>query len=87
MKHQRNLDLPNWPRRMQARLASAYCGVSRTKFLHDVGRKYPRPVKDGRNSLWYIEDLNEALDLLKNEGAPLDPFMEALDGLDEGETH
>ncbi len=49
---------------------------------------YPSPVKDGRNSLWYIEDLNEALDLLKDEGAPSgDPFMEALDGLDQSETH
>ncbi len=78
--------LPNWPRRMQAPLAAAYCGVSRTKFLHDVGRKYPRPVKDGRNSLWYREDLDEALDCLKDKGASSDPFMEALDGLDEREA-
>ncbi len=70
--------LPNWPRRMKAPLAAAYCGVSRTKFLHDVGRKYPRPVKDGRNSLWYREDLDEALDRLREVGAPSDPFMEAL---------
>ncbi len=67
-------------------MAAAYCGVSRTKFLHDVGGKYPKPIKDGRNSLWYIEDLNEALDLLKDKGAPSDPFMEALDGLDEREA-
>ncbi len=78
--------LPNWPRRMQAPLAAAYCGVSRTKFLHDVGKKYPRPVKDGRNSLWYIEDLDEALELLKDEGAPCDPLMEALHGMDTGEA-
>ncbi len=87
MVHQRKLDLPNWPRRMQAPLAAAYCGVSRTKFLHDVGGKYPKPVKDGRNSLWYIEDLNEALDRLKDGGASSgDPFVEALDGLDEREA-
>ncbi len=78
--------LPNWPRRMKAPLAAAYCGVSRTKFLHDVGRKYPRPVKDGGNSLWYREDLDDALDCLKDEGASSDPFLEALDGLDERET-
>ena len=72
------ITLPYWPRRMQARMAAAYCGVSKTKFLGDIGKKYPIPVKDGRNSLWYREDLDEALDLLREVGAPFDPFLEAL---------
>lgn len=74
-------DMPNWPRRMQAPLAAAYCGVSTTKFLAHVGDKYPRCVKDGGNSLWYIEDLDKALDELKGHSAPSrddDPLMKAL---------
>jgi len=59
-------------------MAAAYCGVSKTKFLRDIGKKYPSPVKDGRNSLWYREDLDEALDRLREAVAPFDPFMEAL---------
>ena len=74
--------LPNWPRRMQAPLAAAYCGVSKTKFLRDVGGKYPRPEKDGRNCLWYREDLDEALDRLRDLRAPFDPIMEAINDRD-----
>ena len=72
---------------MQAPMAAAYCGISRTKFLYDVGKKYPRPLKDGRNSLWYREDLDEALDRLKGDERSSDPYMEALDGLDESEAY
>ena len=71
---------------MQARFAAAYCGVSQTKFLRDVkAGRYPKPVKDGGNSLWYIEDLDHSLDQLKGEGAG-DPFMEALEVFGEGRS-
>ena len=76
----RPVRIPYWPRRMQAHLAAAYCGISLSKFLKDVGAKYSQPHKDGHNSLWYREDLDEALDSLKGEVTPSDPFMEALNG-------
>ena len=60
-----NRAMPNWPRRMQADMAAMYLGISRSKFLEGVGGKYPKPVKDGGNSLWHIEDLDAAADSLK----------------------
>ena len=72
--------LPHWPRRMQADLAAAYCGVSTTKFRAGVAEgRYPQPYPDGGNRLWYREDLDEALDALKAATFELaDPFSAAL---------
>jgi hypothetical protein len=64
-------EMPHWPRRMGAELAAAYVGVSPTKFLAGVGGKYPKPFKDDGNTLWYIEDLDDALDREKTGGAVL----------------
>lgn len=51
---------------MQADLAAAYMGVSRSKFLERVReRVYPPGYEDGANRLWYLEDLDAALDRLK----------------------
>jgi len=58
--------MPSWPRRMQEDMAAAFCGVSLTKFRTGVRKGiYPLGVKDGGNVLWYLEDLNHALDTLK----------------------
>jgi len=62
-------EMPYWPRRMGVELAAAYVGVSPTKFLEGVGRKYPKAFKDGGNSLWYREDLDHAVDVEKTGGA------------------
>lgn len=57
------MNLPGWPRRMKAPMAAAYLGISRTKFMRGVADKtYPQGVKDGGNTLWYLDDLNEYLD-------------------------
>ena len=59
--------MPTWPRRMQDDLAAAYYGVSLSKFRSGVRKGcYPAGVKDGGNVLWYIEDLDSALDALKH---------------------
>ncbi len=58
--------MPSWPRRMQRDMAAAYCGVSVTKFNSGVRNEvYPEGVKDGGNILWYIEDLDDALNVIK----------------------
>jgi hypothetical protein len=72
--------LPNWPRRMRAPLAAAYCGWSERGFWQAIRTKKIRePIKDGRASFWYREDLDVDLDSLKedNRGGS-DPLMEAL---------
>jgi hypothetical protein len=74
--------LPHWPRRMQAPLAAAYCGVSTTKFLTCVREgRLPAGYEDGGNRLWYREDLDAALDRLKTGAPPAaagDPFLAGL---------
>ena len=70
---------------MQADLAAKYCGVSKSKFLTNAGRKYPKGVRDGGNVLWYREDLDLALDRLKGEGAP-SSWIERLEDVCEAET-
>jgi hypothetical protein len=68
---------------MQADLAAAYMGVSESKFRTRVRQGvYPRGYADGSNVLWYIEDLDRALDRLKDNppSSSRDPLMEALDG-------
>lgn len=63
-------EIPNWPRRMPAHLAAAYCGFkSERQFMDRVDAgKFPRPIKDGRTNYWYREDLDAALDLQKGGG-------------------
>jgi len=63
--------LHNWPRRMKADLAAEYCGVSSTKFRSEVAvGRLPAGILDGGNRLWYREDLDSALDRLKQGGEP-----------------
>jgi len=51
---------------MQRDMAAAYCGISVTKFNTGIRDKiYPKGVKDGGNILWYIEDLDDALNAIK----------------------
>jgi hypothetical protein len=67
---------------MQADLAAAYMGVSESKFRTRVRQGvYPMPYEDGSNRLWYIEDLDKALDRLKGEpsSSNRDPYAEALE--------
>jgi hypothetical protein len=75
---------------MKADLAAAYCGVSKSGFLANAGPncRYPAGSKIGDNRIWYREDLDSALDRLKEGGEPSgDPYDEALNVLDERETH
>lgn len=59
---------------MQRDMAAVYCGVSLTKFNHGVRNKiYPKGVKDGGNILWYIEDLDDALNTIKFETGESSP--------------
>lgn len=84
--------LPHWPRRMQAPLAAAYCGIGVTKFLTQVkAGRLPAGQQDGGNRLWYREDLDAALDRLKTGAEPAaagDPFLAGLagNGGDPGEA-
>jgi len=77
--------MPAWPRRMQRDMAAAYCGVSVTKFNAGVRNGiYPEGVKDSGKILWYIEDLDAALNtikLAKGEACPAndaDAWMKSL---------
>ena len=72
--------LPGWPARMQAPLASAYMGVSQTKFLKGAGQRYPKGVHDGGNVVWHRRDLDDWLDRdrLNGDGSG-DPYDEALE--------
>lgn len=59
---------PDWPARMQAPLAAAYLGVSRTKFSLGVSKgRYPKPRHDGGNALWHRKDLDDWLALERGE--------------------
>ena len=77
---------------MQVTLAARYCGVSRSTFLREAGKRYPYGYRRGGNRVWYREDLDTALDLLKYEGAPSDPYLEGIEkmglgnGVDEREA-
>jgi hypothetical protein len=55
---------------MKAALAAAYVDESESKF-HDGVRtgKWPKGIKDGGNTYWFIEDLDAALDHLKPNAA------------------
>lgn len=69
MKKLKPADLPSWPRRMGADLASAYMGVSPSLFLLRVKQgKYPQPVKDGRLSLWDRKTLESIVDAQFGKG-------------------
>ena len=78
---------------MQAAMASGYCGVSRSTFLRLAGTRYPDGYRHGGNRVWYKEDLDAALDLLKNGGAPSDPYLDGIEkmglgnGVDERGAH
>lgn len=61
---------------MQAPLAAAYVGVSKSKFLRDK-HKWPEPTRDGGNKVWYREDLDRVCDEQKVERG--DPFGDAID--------
>lgn len=51
---------------MQRDLAAVYCGVSVTKFNAGIRAGiYPKGVKEGGRILWYIEDLDDALNAIK----------------------
>lgn len=70
--------MPTWPRRMQEDMAAAYCGVSLSKFRSGVRKRhYPAGVKDGGNVLWYVEDLDSALDNLKFDAGASRPANDA----------
>lgn len=70
--------MPSWPRRMQRDLAAVYCGVSVTKFNAGVHDKvYPEGIKDGGRILWYIDDLDEALNAIKSEAGGSSPASDA----------
>jgi len=75
--------MPTWPRRMQEDMAAAYCGVSLSKFRAGVSNgRYPAGLKDGGNVLWYIEDVDRALDNLKAGGGTLPTTLN-----EDAETH
>ena len=58
--------LPYWPRRLNATWAAAYCGLSVGMFQRRVvAGDYPQGARDGNRKLWYREDLDMSLDLLK----------------------
>jgi len=57
--------MPNWPYRMQADLACAFCGMSKTAFLNRAGTDLPAGIRDHGNVYWYTDDLQEALDALR----------------------
>jgi len=51
---------------MKAPLAALYVGESVTKFYMGVkSGKWPKALRDGCNSYWFIEDLDAALDRIK----------------------
>ena len=73
--------MPDWPRRMQSELAAAYVGLSKSKFLRDVGSRWPEGVRDGGNLVWYREDLDAVCDSVKpGGGASVNPYEAALGG-------
>jgi len=64
----RECSIPHWPRRMKLRFAAAYVSESESKFLVGVRNgKWPPRRRDGGNTYWCIEDLDAALDRLKND--------------------
>ena len=75
--------LPYWPRLMGADLAAKYVGVSRSGFLAQVGKFWPKPKRIGRRVLYDRVELDEAVDELASEGSRSgDPLMEALDDIE-----
>ena len=72
--------LPYWPRLMGADLASKYVGVSRSSFLSQVGKIWPRPKRIGRRALYDRVDLDKTVDELGSESHRSgDPYLKALD--------
>lgn len=66
----------SWPRGLNADLAAAYVGVSRTKFLEEVDTGiWPKGERRGGRVIWDRVKLDKAWDRLEESG---DPFMEAL---------
>jgi hypothetical protein len=72
--------LPHWPRLLGAELAARYVGVSRSSFLAQVGRLWPRPKRIGRRVLFDRIELDKTVDDLANEGSRSDDlYLRALD--------
>lgn len=63
MKRLAPSEMPDWPRRMGARLAAAYIGISEAKLLDGVkAGRYPPPQADGANQLWDRKALDRYVD-------------------------
>jgi hypothetical protein len=76
-------NIPDWPRRMKARLAAAYVDESESKFQSGVkSGKWPEGTHDGGNVFWFREDLDAVLDTIKSGTgkAQDDEWQEALNG-------
>lgn len=82
------VDIPYWPRLLDAPKAAAYLGISATTFRAGVGRVWPEPVRVGKRVLWDRAQLDAAVDRLERKGASsADPLMEALHGLGSRSAH
>lgn len=65
-KFERIARLGLWPRVLGADLAALYCGVSKTWFYRKVSDGiYPRPFENGGLVQWDREDLDAAIEALK----------------------
>ena len=61
--------LPDWPRLMKAKLASAYVGRSETTFRNRVARGIiAKPKRDDGNVFWDRADLDDYVDRLPRDG-------------------
>lgn len=70
-------ELPAWPRRMGVGLAAAYCGESISAFYAKFSELATGPKGNQR---WFIEDLDRALDAIKDgrKADSGDPYLEGL---------
>jgi hypothetical protein len=51
-----------WPRGLSAPLAAEYVGVSKTKFLAEVGKIWHRPDTRGGRKIWSRPKLDKEFD-------------------------
>jgi len=72
---------PHWPAKMKVDLAAAFVdeGVSTFRKRVEDGI-YPRGKQIGGNIYWFLDDLQAAVNALRDNGGSSDPFMEALNG-------